>query len=159
MYSTPDLCDQYADDLQVVAPMFRNFAARRAFGGEIVTLKCYEDNSLVAEQVEQPGRAKVLVVDGGGSMRCALVGDNLASKASQNGWEGIVVYGCVRDVEILAGIDIGLQALGANPMRSIKRKTGVLNEVVNFGGVRFIPRHFIYADDNGVVVSQRKLPV
>jgi len=158
MQPTPDLCDEYADELQVVTPMFRNFGARRSFYGEIVTIKCYEDNSLVAEHLAGPGSGKVLVVDGGGSMRCALVGDNLAGLAATNGWRGILVYGCIRDVNEVAGIDVGLQALGTNPMRSVKRNTGTLNEVVNFGGVTIIPGHFAYADDNGIVIASRELP-
>ena len=157
MYLLPDLCDEFGDAVQVVAPMFRNYGGRKSFGGEIVTLKCHEDNSLVAAQAEENGRGKVLVVDGGGSMRCALLGDNLAGKAVENGWEGMVIYGCIRDVDQIATIDLGVQALATNPRRSIKRNSGLLNEVLNFGGVSFVPGHFLYADNNGVIVSARAL--
>ena len=97
-YALPDLCDEYPGLVRVVVPMFRNFGGRPSFGGEITTIKCYEDNSLVAKAVEESGSERVLVVDGGGSMRCGLLGDNLAAKASENNWAGIVIYGCVRDV-------------------------------------------------------------
>ena len=153
----PDLCDKFGDAVQVVAPLFRNYGGRKSFGGEIVTLKCHEDNSLVATQAEENGRGKVLVVDGGGSMRCALMGDNLAARALENGWEGMVIYGCIRDVDEIATIDLGVQALASNPRRSIKRNSGLLNEVLNFGGVSFVPGHFVYADNNGVIVSARAL--
>ena len=106
-YITPDLCDAYPELIQVVEPMFSNFGGRDSFGGEIVTVKCFEDNSLVKEQVEQPGKGKVMVVDGGASMRRALLGDMLAEKAAKNGWEGLVIYGCVRDVDAL-GVDAGI---------------------------------------------------
>lgn len=158
MYVLPDLCDEFADLVQVVAPMFTNYGKRKSFGGEIVTVKCYEDNSLVAQQANEPGSGKVLVVDGGGSLRCALLGDNLAGKAAESGWEGMIVYGCIRDVDQIAVIDLGVQALASNPLRSVKRSTGVVNEAVNFGGVNFTPGHYVYADNNGVIVSAEALP-
>ena len=158
MYVLPDLCDEYPDAVQVVSPMFRNYGARTSFGGEIVTIKCYEDNSLVAKQVEEPGEGKVLVVDGGGSLRCALLGDNLANRAANSRWEGVLVYGCIRDVDEIGKIQLGVQALASNPMRSIKRDGGLLNQFVNFGGVSFVPGQYVYADNNGVIVSVRQLP-
>ncbi len=116
---TPDLCDEYPEIVRVAAPIFRGFGGISAFGGEIDTIKCFEDNSLVAKKVDEPGEGAVLVVDGGGSLRCGLLGDNLAAKAAANGWSGVVVYGCVRDVEALARIDLGIQALAAHPVKSI----------------------------------------
>ena len=107
-YVTPDLCDAYPDLVQVLEPMFSNFGGRDSFGGQIVTIKCFEDNSLVKEQVELDGKGKVLVVDGGGSLRRALLGDMLAEKAAKNGWEGLVIYGCVRDVDVLIQTDVGV---------------------------------------------------
>ena len=101
-YVTPDLCDAYPELVQVVEPMFSNFGGHDSFGGEIVTIKCFEDNSLVKDQVDLDGKGKVLVVDGGGSLRRALLGDMLAEKAAKNGWEGLVVYGCIRDVDVIA---------------------------------------------------------
>lgn len=155
-YVTPDLCDAYPY-VDVVEPMFSNFGGRDSFGGQIVTIKCFEDNSLVKEQVELDGRGKVLVVDGGGSLRRALLGDMLAEKAAKNGWEGIVVYGCIRDVDVIAQTDLGVQALAAHPMKTEKRGIGDLNVEVTFGGVTFTPGHYIYADNNGIIVSHEEL--
>lgn len=153
---TPDICDAYPE-VQVVEPMFRNLGGRSGFGGEIVTVKCFEDNSVVKEQVAKPGHGKVMVVDGGASNRHALLGDMLAEKASANGWQGIIIYGCVRDVDIIGQTDLGVQALGTHPRKSEKRGLGDLNVPVTFGGVTFQPGHYVYADNNGVVVSEKKL--
>ncbi|NAS96698.1 ribonuclease E activity regulator RraA [Pseudomonas syringae] len=156
-YITPDLCDAYPEQVQVVEPMLSNFGGRDSFGGQIVTLKCFEDNSLVKEQVELDGKGKVLVVDGGGSLRCALLGDMLAEKAAKNGWEGLVIYGCVRDVDMLAQTDLGVQALASYPKRSEKRGVGQLDLPVTFGGVTFRPGDYLYADNNGVIISPSPL--
>ncbi|RHW21466.1 ribonuclease E activity regulator RraA [Pseudomonas jilinensis] len=155
-YVTPDLCDAYPD-VAVVEPMFSNFGGHDSFGGQIVTIKCFEDNSVVKEQVEQDGRGKVMVVDGGGSMRRALLGDMLAEKAASNGWEGIIVYGCVRDVDVLAQTALGIQALASHPMKTDKRGIGDLNVAVTFGGVTFKPGEYVYADNNGIIVSAEPL--
>lgn len=151
-YVTPDLCDAYPD-VAVVEPMFANFGGHDSFGGEIVTVKCFEDNSVVKDLVAQEGAGKVMVVDGGGSMRRALLGDMLAEKAAQNGWEGIIIYGCVRDVDVLIQTALGIQALASHPMKTDKRGVGDLNVPVTFGGVTFRPGDFVYADDNGIIVS------
>lgn len=155
-YVTPDLCDAYPD-VQVVDPMFSNFGGRDSFGGQIVTVKCFEDNSRVKELVDQEGTGKVMVVDGGGSLRRALLGDMLAEKAAQNGWEGIVVYGCVRDVDVLAQTHLGVQALASHPMKTDKRGIGDLNIPVTFCGVTFRPGDYLYADNNGIIVSDKAL--
>jgi len=149
----PDLCDAHADVVRVAEPLFRSFGGRAAFGGPIRTVKCFEDNSLVAERLREPGDGAVLVVDGGGSSRCALVGDNLAQAASDNGWAGVLVYGFVRDIDELAAIDVGIQAMGSNPLRSVKRGEGLRDVVVDFAGLRFVPDQFVYCDNNGVVVA------
>ncbi|MCB1693657.1 MAG: ribonuclease E activity regulator RraA, partial [Pseudomonadales bacterium] len=115
-------------------------------------------NSLVAKAVDEPGEGRVLVVDGGGSLRCALVGDNLAEKAAGSGWAGIIVYGCIRDVDVIGGIELGVHALAANPMRSVKRDVGLRDEPVTFAGVTFTPGEFAYGDNNGIIVSSRSLP-
>jgi len=154
----PDLCDTFPDQVQVVAPQFKSYGGRQSYHGEIVTIKCHEDNSLVAEQVEQSGTGKVLVVDGGGSMRCGLLGDNLAAKAVTNGWQGIVVYGCIRDVDEIRAMDLGVHALNTHPLKSIKRGVGLLNTRVVFGHVDFTPGAFLYADNNGLLVCQTELP-
>ncbi|QEW06571.1 putative 4-hydroxy-4-methyl-2-oxoglutarate aldolase [Nitrincola iocasae] len=153
----PELCDQFPELVQVVEPMFANFGGRETFGGEIVTIKAYEDNSLVREQVAQPGQGKVLVVDGGASMRRAMLGDMLAEKAEKNGWEGIIIYGCIRDVNAISQLDLGVQALGSHPMKTDKRGLGDLNVPLTFGGVTFTPGQYVYADNNGVLISPEKL--
>ncbi|MAB22840.1 putative 4-hydroxy-4-methyl-2-oxoglutarate aldolase [Pseudomonas neustonica] len=155
-YVTPDLCDAYPD-VDVVEPIFSNFGGHDSFGGEIVTVKCHEDNSIVKEQVDQDGRGKVMVVDGGGSFRRALLGDMLAEKAAKNGWEGIIIYGCVRDVDVLAQTPLGIQALASHPMKTDKRGIGDLNITVSFAGVTFKPGEYVYADNNGIIVSPTAL--
>lgn len=154
---TPDLVDEHPE-VAVVEPMFVNLGGRSAFGGEIVTVKCFEDNSVVKEQVGKNGEGKVLVVDGGGSLRIALLGDMLAEKAAQNGWRGVIVYGCIRDVDVIAETDLGVQALATHPRKSEKRGLGDLNVTVSFGGVTFEPGHYVYADNNGIIVSAEPLP-
>ena len=154
---TPDLCDEYPDLVQVLTPMLQNFGGIESFGGEIVTVKCHEDNSIVKEQVGQPGHGKVMVVDGGGSMRNALLGDMLAEKAAENGWEGLVIYGCIRDVDVIRKSQLGVQAISTNPRKTEKRGIGDLNIPVTFGGITFVPGQFVYADNNGVIVAPTKL--
>ncbi len=153
----PDLCDAHADIVRVAQPGFVSFGARRSYGGSIETIKCFEDNSLVAEAVNEPGGGRVLVVDGGGSTRCALVGDNLARRASVNGWQGIVVSGCVRDVDELALIQLGIHALAAHPLRSVKRGGGERGIGLSFAGIDFVPGNYLYADANGIVVAPNAL--
>ncbi|CAG0926167.1 unnamed protein product, partial [Notodromas monacha] len=154
MTPTADLYDAHEDSLQVATPMFQSYGAKDAFFGEIFTIKCHEDNSLVAEQVKVNGQGKVLVVDGGGSLRCALLGDNLADSAVKNGWSGLIIYGCIRDSKVINGFDLGVKALNTNPKKTVKRNTGLLNEPVRFADVTFTPGHFVYADSDGIVVSQ-----
>lgn len=156
-YVTPDLCDAYPDLVEVVEPMFMNLGGRDSFGGEIVTIKCFEDNSLVKEEVDKPGAGKVMVVDAGGSMRCAMLGDMLAEKAVKNGWEGVIMYGCIRDVDVIAELDLGVQALGTHPKKSEKKGIGEYQVPVAFGGVTFVPGDYLYADNNGVIVSPEPL--
>ena len=155
--STPDLCDAYPDAVSVLEPMMINFGGRASFGGEIVTIKCHEDNSLVKEQAALPGQGRVMVVDGGGSLRRALLGDMIAANAVDNGWAGFVIYGCVRDVDALAELDLGVQALASIPLKTDKRGIGDLNVPVTLGGVTFVPGHYLYADNNGVLVAPRDL--
>lgn len=154
---TTDLCDDHADALQIAEPMFQDFGARVAFHGTIVTLKLFEDNSLVRTALEQSGEGRVLVVDGGGSLRCALVGDQLAALGQRNGWTGVVVYGCVRDTAMLASIDLGIKALTVHPLRSIKRGQGERDVIVRFAGVTFRPGEYLYADADGLIVAEQAL--
>ena len=154
---TPDLCDEYPDLVEVVEPLFSSFGGRIAFGGEIVTVKCFEDNSLVKEALAEPGKGKVLVVDGGASMRRALMGDMIAENAVDNGWEGVVIYGCIRDVDVIMSLDMGVQAINTVPLKTDKRGEGQRDIPVTFGGVTFKPGAFVYADNNGVIVSPQAL--
>ncbi len=156
-HSTPDLCDDNPNSISVLEPIFASYGGRDSFCGEIVTIKCFEDNSLVKDNASKPGGGKVLVIDGGGSLRRALLGDLVATNASDNKWEGIIIYGCVRDVEVLADIDIGIQAIGSIPLKTEKRGIGDLNIPLKFGGVSIIPGEYIYADTNGVIVSPDNL--
>lgn len=153
---TPDICDDHPE-VQVVEPGFRNFGGVDAFGGEVVTVKCFEDNSIVKEQVAKPGNGCVMVVDGGGSKRAALLGDMLAEKAAANGWAGLIIYGCIRDVDVIGKTELGVQALGTHPRKTEKKGIGDLNVPVTFGGVTFRPGQYVYADNNGIVVSETKL--
>lgn len=156
-FSTPDLCDNFPDDVRVLAPMFNNYGGISSFGGEIVTVKCFEDNSLVKEQMSLPGAGKVLVVDGGGSLRKALLGDMIAASAVKNGWAGLIIYGCIRDVDAIRAMQLGVQALNTIPLKTEKRGIGDLNVAVTFGGVTFRPGEFVYADNNGVIVANKAL--
>ena len=156
--STCDICDDFPDEVKVADPLFRDFGARAQFGGRIVTIKCHEDNSRVRDLVAEDGRGAVLVIDGGGSLRRALLGDQLAAKAVANGWEGILIFGAVRDVEALCTMDIGIKALGAIPIKTDKKGLGERDVPVRFAGVDFVPGEFVYADGNGVIVSAREMP-
>jgi regulator of ribonuclease activity A len=153
-FKTADLLDDNEDKaLQVVQPGFHNFGGRNKFSGEIVTLKIHEDNSLVRELVAIDGKGKVLVVDGGGSTRCALLGDMLAEKAVKHGWNGIIVYGLIRDSVDIGKMDIGVKALGTLPLKSVKRGFGVKGEPVHFHDVTFTPGQYVYSDEDGIIVS------
>ncbi|HNP01615.1 MAG TPA: ribonuclease E activity regulator RraA [Agitococcus sp.] len=155
-YVTPDLCDAYPL-VRVLTPMFKNFGGRKSFGGQVVTVKCFEDNSRVKELLATEGTGKVLVVDGGGSLRCALLGDMIGESAVKYGWEGVIIYGCVRDVDALAQLDLGVQALAAMPLKSVRKGVGEVGLSLSFGGVIIENGEYIYADNNGVIVSAEAL--
>ncbi|MGN6224091.1 ribonuclease E activity regulator RraA [Pseudoxanthomonas sp.] len=155
-WTTPDLCDAHPE-VQVVEPRFRGFGGRVAFHGAIATVRCHEDNSRVRELAGTPGQGRVMVVDGGGSLRRALLGDQIAANAARNGWAGFLIHGAVRDVEVLAQLDLGVQALATHPMKTEKRGLGEVDVPVGFAGVDFHPGHWLYADANGVIVSMRPL--
>jgi regulator of ribonuclease activity A len=156
-FSVPDLCDEFHAHLQILDPVFTEYGSQHKFEGEIGTIECFEDNSLVKEALQTDGWGKVLVVDGGGSLRCALLGDMLAAMASKNGWQGVLINGCVRDVEILKTINIGVRALNCYPLKSEKLGRGQLNVPLRFAGVEFEPGNYLYADENGVVLAREKL--
>jgi regulator of ribonuclease activity A len=155
-YITPDLCDEYPE-VEVLDPIFNNFGGKESFGGEVGTIKCHEDNSLVKENVAKPGLGRVMVVDGGGSMRNALLGDMLAEKAAENGWEGLVIFGCIRDIDVIMETNLGVQALAVHPRKTEKKGIGEMNVPVKFAGVQINPGDFVYADNNGVIVSKKAL--
>ena len=157
MFKTADLCDDHSDSLKIAQPIFKDYGKRVSFGGEISTVKCFEDNSLVRGQLEKPGNGRVLVVDGGGSTRCAMVGDILAQMGSDNGWSGIIVYGCIRDSGVIATIDIGVKAIGTLPLKSVKKGVGEIDVMVHFADVDFIPGQFAYADEDGIILSPQAL--
>lgn len=154
---TADLCDEFSDELDVCEPLFGDYGGELRFGGQIATIKCFEDNSLVREMVGEPGNGRVLVIDAGGSLRRAVIGDMLGKKAVDNGWAGIVVYGCIRDSAALSTLPIGVKALGAHPVKTDKRGEGQRDLAVRFGGVTFRPGDWLYADEDGIVVARRPL--
>ena len=151
-FSTADLVDEHGEALESCDLQLRQFGGRRRFHGPIRTVACFEDNALVRQVLSEPGDGAVLVVDGGGSLHTALVGDLIAGLAQANGWAGLVVHGVVRDTEALAGLDIGIKALGSNPRKSAKLATGQVDVPVHFGGVSFRPGEHLYSDEDGVVV-------
>jgi regulator of ribonuclease activity A len=155
--STPDIADEYPDDVQALELPLCNYGAITQFSGQAVTIKCHEDNSLVKDLVATPGEGRVIVVDGGGSRRRALLGDMLAEKAGLNGWAGLVIYGVIRDVDQIGATALGVQALGVVPLKTDKLGVGQRDVAVSFGGVTINPGDYIYADNNGVLVSRRKL--
>ncbi len=157
MVATADLYDAHGETLRVLAPIFRDFGGVRTFEGPVVTLKVHEDNSLVRSTLEEPGQGRVLVVDGGGSLRCALVGDNLAEIGVNNAWAGIVVYGCIRDAEPIARLSIGVKALATNPRKSVKKGVGERDVELRFAEVTIKPGEYLYADADGVVVADKRL--
>ena len=152
MISTSDVYDEHAGGAATCETQLRSFGGIRAFSGRIATVRCHEDNVLVKQRVSEPGEGRVLVVDGGGSFRCALVGDNVAGTALANGWAGLVLNACVRDVPALAELAIGIKALGTNPRPSGKSGSGEIEVPVGFGGCSFTPGAMLYADDDGIVV-------
>lgn len=155
--STPDLCDEHGDAVDVLDPLFKHYGGKRQFGGQVTTIKCFEDNSKVAELVKTPSKGKVLVVDGGGSPRRSLLGDNLAAAAVKNGWSGIVIYGYLRDVEEIEPMELGVMALGSIPRKTEKRDLGDVDVAVTFAGVTIEPGDYLYADGTGIIVARQAL--
>ncbi|MBB1267981.1 putative 4-hydroxy-4-methyl-2-oxoglutarate aldolase [Shewanella sp. SR44-3] len=153
----PDLFDLYPDKLQLVNEQWRNYGGKAVFAGEVVTVSCFEDNSKVKSQLAQPGKGKVLVVHGQGSFAKALLGDMIAKSALNNGWEGIVIYGCIRDAGAIAKMPIGVKALGVTPIKTQKRDLGELNVLIEIGQVSIKPGMMLYADLNGVALSESRL--
>lgn len=153
---TADLYDTHGNRLSVAAPIFRSYGGRAALAGKVATLRCFEDNSSVRDALARGG-AQVLVIDGGGSLRTALVGGLIAALAVDKGWQGLVVNGCIRDSVEMQGLDLGIRALGTNPTRPVKRVAGELDVPVTFAGVTFRPGDWLYADEDGIVVASERL--
>lgn len=158
-YITPDLCDKYPDQVEVAEPIFNNYGGKRSFGGQIVTIKCFEDNSLVKETAAKPGNGKVMVIDGGASLRRSLLGDMIAENAVSNGWEGFIIFGAIRDVDVIAELQIGVKALNTIPLKTEKKGIGEYDRELRFAGVVFRPGEYVYADNNGIIISPRSLTI
>lgn len=154
---TPDLCDQFPDQVQVLQVQFNNYGGTSAFCGEVVTVKCFEDNSRIKELAAEAGEGRVIVVDGGASLRHALLGDMIAETAMKNGWSGMIIHGAVRDVDDMAGFAFGVKALGSIPLKTERRGLGDVNVPISLGGVLVEAGMYVYADNNGVIVSGQRL--
>ena len=153
----PDLFDQYPQQLQLAEPLFNDYGGKTIFNGEIVTVSCFNDNSKVKDLVATDGMGKVMVVDGKASLTRALLGDMLAEQAVKNGWQGLVIYGCIRDAGTMATLPLGVKALGCNPIKTEKLGVGEINNPVNFAGIEFIAGQYIYCDINGLAISEKRL--
>ena len=158
-FATADLYDAHGDALRSCVTQFRSYGARARFSGQISTIRCLEDNALVKQVLATPGAGRVLVVDGGGSLRTALLGDMIAASALENRWAGVVINGAVRDTAALSALDLGVKALGSNPRKSAKTGTGELDVPVTFGDVTFTPDHWLFADEDGILVSAHHLDI
>ncbi len=156
-FKTADLCDAHSDKIQILSPGLINYGGKPQFCGRIITLKLFEDNSLLRDLLGNAGNGQVIVVDGGGSLRCALLGDMLASKAVQNGWSGLVINGCIRDSAEINKMNIGIKALGTHPLKSVKKGVGEKNLPIHFACVEFRPGDYVYADEDGILVAQDSL--
>ena len=157
MRPTTDLYDDHEDEVQTCSIQFRDFGGRRRFAGRIRTVTCRNDNQLFRTLLDEPGNGCVVVVDGGASTEAALMGDRIAAKGARNGWSGCVILGAVRDSAELAGINFGVKALGVNPAKSTKTGAGAVDAVLEFGGVRFEPGHWVYCDEDGILVAPEAL--
>lgn len=158
-YNTSQLCDIYQDQVDVVEPMFSTFGGRSSFGGQVTTIKCFEANGIIRQLVKENGIGRVLLIDVGGSLRRALIDAEIAATAADNGWEGIICYGSVREVDALADLDIGIQALASIPVGADDEESGDSELPVNFGGVTFLPEDHIYADTTGIILSPEPLDI
>ena len=155
-FSTPDLSDENPD-AQALAPILQNLGGKKVFWGKIETLKCPDDNSYVKELLNSDGDGKVLVVDADGISTVALLGDMIAEAGVRNNWSGIVINGYVRDIDILSKLDIGVQAIGTMPVRSEKKNQGQVGIDISFGGLTFSSGDYVYADNNGLILSKLEL--
>ncbi|MCU7938812.1 MAG: ribonuclease E activity regulator RraA [gamma proteobacterium symbiont of Bathyaustriella thionipta] len=153
--ATADLFDYFPNELQSCEQQFRDLGGKSHFFGRISTVVCRNDNVLIKQKLSEPGEGNVLVVDGGGSLKTALLGDQIAALGAANDWSGLVIYAAVRDIKALGGVNLGIRALGGNPKKSSKTGAGQTDITVHFGNVLFEPGHWIYCDEDGIVVSPR----
>ncbi len=158
-FKTADLCDDYPERLSVLKPGFISYGDQQIFAGPVSTVRCYEDNSMVRRQLELSGNGRVLVVDAGHSLRCAMLGDLLAAMAIDNGWSGVIMNGLIRDSADISQMPLGVMALGTHPKKSEKKNSGDIDVSIDIAGVEIIPGDWVYADRDGIVFSHSKLPI
>jgi regulator of ribonuclease activity A len=156
-WQTTDLCDAHEGKVRVAAPLFRSYGGKNVFHGPVATLKIFEDNGLVRKTLDTPGAGRVLVIDGGGSLRCALLGDQLAALAVKNLWSGIVIWGCIRDSVAIGAMNLGVLALATHPQKTVKKNHGDADVTISFAGIDFHPGEWLYADADGLIVSAEPL--
>jgi len=156
-FKTADLCDAHGEGLRVCEPIFGDYGGLTCFAGAVATVQCFEDNTQVKAALAEPGEGRVLVVDAGGSLRCAMLGDRLAANAVQNGWAGLLVHGCIRDSAAIAGMPLGVKAMGTIPRKSEPRGEGQRDIPVTFAGVTFRPGDWVYCDEDGVLAADGPL--
>ena len=156
-FNTNDLYDEHLENIQVAAPIFKSFGGRKKFYGQIRTVKAFEDNTYIKEAFKEDGTGKVLIVDGAGSLRCAMMGDQVAALGKKNSWEGIIIFGCIRDSLEVEKLDFGVKALATIPRKTIKRQQGVRDIPVHFADVCFSPEHYVYSDEDGILISNEPL--
>lgn len=158
-YNTSELCDMYTEQVDVLSPIFEHYGGLSSFGGQVQTIKCFEDNAIILNVVANDGTGKVLIIDGGGSIRCALIDAEIAELAAENNWEGIVCNGSVRDVDALEDINIGIMALNSIPVGADDQGIGEDDIAINFAGVTFLPDDHLYADSTGAILSAEPLDI
>jgi regulator of ribonuclease activity A len=157
--TTAYLCDMYSskENFQIAEPLLQSYGGNPAFSGAITTLRCFEDNAILKKVLAEKVENRVLIVDGGGSHRCALLDSHLATIAYENGWQGLVIYGCIRDTALLNQIPIGIRALHTHPLGCHEKDIGDRDVLITFAGINFRKDHFLYADMDGIIVSETKL--
>jgi regulator of ribonuclease activity A len=156
-FKTADLCDLHSDSIQICEPLFTSYGRVHKFSGRASTVKCFEDNTLVREALFEASEGGVLIVDAGGSKRCAMMGDMLAAAAIEHGWVGVIMFGLIRDSVDISGMSLGVKALGTHPLKSEKKGFGERDIRVHFSGVHFTPGDYVYADEDGILCSQKPL--
>jgi len=159
LFKTADICDEFSASLQIAEPGFKSYGGNNVFSGAISTVKCFEDNSKVRQQLSSAGNGRVLVVDAGGSKRCAMLGDMLAALAIENGWSGIIMHGMIRDSEDISRMPIGVMALGTHPKKSEKKDHGDIDIELHFSGIEWTPGNWVYADHDGIILAKKELPL